>query len=135
MSLWFVRISNVLAVTTFLAMNAFQSANAAPQDYRFEAVQSDVKSGPAVIIGARLIDVRTGKAVPGATIQDVRFDMSPTGMASMTSKVTAVEAQDPGVYMYRAPITMDGEWALHLSAKVPGEADVVRGSVKIRARK
>lgn len=119
-----------------LAVGAFVTgvAHAGPQDYRFEAVQPQVKSGDAQI-AVRLIHVPTGKPVENAVIFQTRLDMSPMGMGDMTAKATPVKMNEPGLYAFRAPLGMDGEWAMQLNAKVPGETDTVRGSIKFKAVK
>ena len=124
-----------LVVGALVAANGIQLAHAGPQDYRFEAVQPQVKSSNDTQIAVRLIHVPTGKAVTDAVIFQTRLDMSPMGMGDMTVKATPAKTQEPGLYQFQAPLSMEGDWALQLSAKVPGEADTVRGSVNIKAVK
>ena len=108
---------------------------AAPQDYRFEAVPPQVKAGNNAQITVRLIHVPTGKPVTNAVIFQTRLDMSPMGMKDMTAKAIPVKVEEPGLYKFQAPLDMAGDWALQLSAKVPGENDTIQGSVKITAIK
>jgi hypothetical protein len=110
-------------------------AVAAPQDYRFEPVQTQVKASNSAQVTVRLIHTPTGKPVENAVIFQTRLDMSPMGMADMTAKATPVKTDEPGLYKFQAPLGMDGDWALQLSAKVPGETDTVRGVVKFKATK
>lgn len=110
-------------------------AAAAPQDYRFEPVQTQVKAGNSAQVAVRLIHTPTGKPIENAVIFQTRLDMSPMGMADMTAKATPVKTDEPGLYRFQAPLGMDGDWALQLAAKVPGEADTVRGVVKFKATK
>jgi hypothetical protein len=110
-------------------------AEAAPQDYRFEPVQAQVKAGNNAQVAVRLIHAPTGKPVENAVIYQTRLDMSPMGMADMTAKATPMKADEPGLYTFQAPLSMNGDWALQLSAKVPGETDTVRGVVKFKATK
>lgn len=124
-----------LLVGSLAAVSALSSAQAAPQDYRFELAQKQVKAGNDAQFGIRLIHVPTGKAVENVVIFQTRLDMSPMGMANMTSRATPMKAEEPGVYKFRAPLSMEGDWALQLSAKVPGETDTVSGKVQFKAAK
>jgi hypothetical protein len=55
-------------------------------------------------------------------------------MAEMTAKHAASPAAEPGVYRFKADLTMAGGWALKVMAKVPGEAETVQGTVVFRAK-
>ena len=104
-------------------------------DYAFEAVKADVKNGPASELLVRLVHKPTGKPVDGAIIAKTRLDMGPDGMAMMTAKHTAAEpAGEPGVYRFKADLTMAGGWALKLMAKVQGEPDTIVGTVVFKAK-
>lgn len=104
---------------------------AAAKDYRFEVVGAPVKSGKATLIKVRLLHVPDGKSVAGAIIIQAKLDMEPEGMASMTAAAKATAAPEPGVYQISAEPEMAGNWALHLSAKVQGEAGTVSGTVTV----
>ena len=49
-------------------------------------------------------------------------------VATMTAPVKAMPAQD-GVYSFEVEPGMTGPWALHLAAKMQGEAETVRGTI------
>lgn len=108
---------------------------AAAQDYGFEAVAKDVRSGAGSELAVRLIHKPDGKPVEGAVVFRTRLDMSPDSMEEMTSEVAAESSTEPGVYKFRGDLTMDGNWALKLQAKVQGEAETVRGTVVFTAKK
>jgi hypothetical protein len=55
-------------------------------------------------------------------------------MDEMTSKVTNLPATEPGVYKFKADLTMAGGWALKLMAKVPGESETVEGIAVFKAK-
>jgi hypothetical protein len=55
-------------------------------------------------------------------------------MVAMTAEHTAVPGTEPGIYRFKADLTMAGGWALRLMAKVPGEAETVQGAVEFRAK-
>lgn len=108
-------------------------ARAAITDYEFQLVETELKEGPADI-AVRLIDKRTGQAVPGAVIFAMRADMQPDGMEAMTSGVEAVPSSMPGIYRFRVELTMEGNWRLSLAAKIQGETGTLQGRLVLRAR-
>ena len=111
------------------------SAWAGAGEYVFEAVKVEVKNGPASELLVRLIHKPTGKPVTGAIIAKTQLDMGPDGMAMMTAKHTAAEpGSEPGVYRFKADLTMAGGWALKLMAKVQGEPETIVGTVVFKAK-
>ena len=56
------------------------------KDYEFQLVQNEAKKGEAVI-AVRLVNKKTGKAVPDAVIAAKRIDMAPEGMADMAPRI------------------------------------------------
>ena len=124
-----------LLIAVLFTLPSGMTALAAPDDYQFELVQPQIKQGTDAVVAVRLVHKPTGKPVPGAVIFQTRLDMSPMGMADMTAKATPINTEEPGLYRFKAPITMEGDWAFHLAAKVPGENDTVRGTVRIKAVK
>ena len=110
------------------------SAFAAATDYEFQPVAVDVPNGAGSEIAVRLIDKPTGKPVDGAVLFRTRLDMSPAGMAAMTTSHAAMPSTEPGVYRFKADFTMAGGWAFKLQAKVQGEAETVNGTVVFRAK-
>lgn len=129
------RFLGALLMGGLVAASALSAARAAPQDYRFELAQKQVKAGNDAQLAVRLIHVPSGKPVENAVIFQTRLDMSPMGMADMTSRATLLKADEPGVYKFRAPLSMEGDWSLQLSAKVPGETDTISGKVQFKATK
>jgi hypothetical protein len=119
-----------------LAMMAIaQPAAADVKDYRFELVQPTVPVGPESVISVRLVNTRTGKPVPDAVIFATRLDMAPDAMAEMISKTTQLAGGEPGVYRFKANVSMEGRWQLSLGAKVQGETGTVESKLVIQARK
>lgn len=110
------------------------AAFAGAADYAFEPVAVDVKNGAGSELAVRLVHKPTGKPVDGAVLFRTRVDMSPDGMGEMTAKHTALPGGTPGVYRFKADLTMAGGWALKLQAKVPGEAETVEGTVVFKAK-
>ena len=102
------------------------------KDYEFQLVQNEAKKGEAVI-AVRLLNKKTGKAVPDAVIAAKRIDMAPDGMAEMATKIEQMPATEPGVYRFKANLSMEGRWQLSLGAKVQGETGTVQSKLVIKA--
>ena len=109
-------------------------AFSAPNDYTFEPVKPDVKNGTGSELAVRIVHKPTGKPVEGVVLFRTRLDMSPDSMDEMTAKHAAQPSKEPGVYKFRADLTMAGGWALKLMAKVPGEKETVQATVVFRAK-
>lgn len=118
----------------FVLLVAGDCAHAGANDFEFRPVKADVKNGDGAELSVRLIDKRTGAPVLGAVIFRTRLDMSPDSMGEMEAKHEAVPVAEPGVYSFKADLTMSGGWALKLQAKVPGEAKTIEGSVVFQAK-
>jgi hypothetical protein len=113
-----------------LASQAFAAAS----DYEFQAVSNEVKASSSAELAVRLIHKPTNKAVPGAVLFRTRLDMSPDNMADMATSITPDGSSEPGVYRFKADLSMAGRWALKLMAKVPGESETVQGAVIVKAK-
>lgn len=117
----------VAAGVTAAASQAF----AAAQDYRFELAGPPANTGKAMLIQIRLVHLPDGRPVAGAIIIQTKLDMGPDGMADMTAPAKALAPAEGGVYQIESQPEMAGNWALHLSAKVQGERETVRGTVTV----
>ena len=115
------------ALACILALTATQ-AHAAASDYRFELVGKPRLAAKKDIVQVRLVRVADGKPVPDAVIFESKADMGPAGMQEMTAPVRAMPTKG-GIYSFEVDPGMAGTWALHLAAKVQGEAETVRGTV------
>jgi hypothetical protein len=107
-------------------------AVAAMQDYEFQLVRSEIKKGDAVI-AVRLVNKATGKPVPDAIIFATRLDMAPDGMQEMVTKVTPLPGSEPGVYQFKANLSMAGGWQLSLGAKIQGETGSLESKLVFKA--
>jgi len=123
-----------LAVSASLVLVVATAAHAEPNDYTFEPVKVDVKNGSATELAVRVVNKSTGKPVEGVVLFRTRLDMSPDSMGEMTAKHAAQPSNEPGVYKFRADLTMAGGWALKLMAKVPGEKETVQATVVFQAK-
>lgn len=102
------------------------------KDFAFELTQREAKVGET-ILSVRLMDKRTGKPVPDAVIFAKRIDMAPDSMDEMTSTIEQVPSTEPGLYRFKAKLTMAGGWRLSLGAKVQGETGTVEDRLVFRA--
>jgi hypothetical protein len=100
-------------------------------DYEFQLVQKEAEKGDS-IVAVRLINKRTGKAVPDAVIAAKRIDMAPDGMADMAGRIEQLPSTEPGVYRFKANLSMQGSWQLSLAAKVQGENGTVESKLVLK---
>jgi hypothetical protein len=105
---------------------------AGAQDYEFQLVQGEVKKGDRTIIAVRLVNKGSGKAVPDAVIAAKRIDMTPDGMADMAGRIELLPSTEPGVYRFKANLSMQGSWQLSLAAKVQGENGTVESKLILK---
>lgn len=115
-----------------LGLTLTGAARADIKDYEFQLLQTEVKSGDAVV-AVRLVDKRTGKPVPDAVIFAKRIDMAPDAMPTMTSNIEQIASTDRGVYRFKTNLTMAGGWRLSLSAKVQGETGSLESKLVLKA--
>ena len=127
-------VNRALAALASLALLVAGPVFAGPNDYMFEPVKVDVRNGSGSELAIRIVHKPTGKPVEGAVLFRTRLDMSPDSMGEMTAKHVAQPSTEPGVYKFRADLTMAGGWAFKLMAKVPGETETVQGTVIFKAR-
>lgn len=102
------------------------------KDYEFQLDQNEAKKGEATI-SVRLVNKKTGKTVPDAVISAKRIDMAPDGMAEMATKIDQLPTTEPGIYRFKANLSMEGRWQLSLGAKVQGESGTVQSKLVIKA--
>src|SRR5436189_6235566 len=122
--------TSILAVAALLAATSQAgTAFADADDYAFEPVNAQIKSSNVATVAVRLVHKPSGKSVPDAAIVQTRIDMAPDGMASMAAAIVPQPTPQPGIYAFKAPLTMAGRWLLTVSAKVQGEPDTVIGKV------
>lgn len=102
-------------------------------DYEFQLVQTEIKKGDSAIVAVRLVDKRSGKAVPNAVIFAQRVDMAPDGMETMTAPIEQLPSTETGIYRFKANLMMAGGWRLSLGAKVQGETGTVENKLPFKA--
>jgi hypothetical protein len=109
------------------------AALAEVKDYEFQLVQNEIKKGDAAIVIVRLVNKKSGKLVPDAVIFAKRIDMAPEGMQDMNAPLEQLPPTEPGVYRFKADLTMEGRWRLSLGAKVQGEEGTVVSQLVVKA--
>ena len=124
-------LAALVAATTLTAF-ATTPSRADVKDYEFQLVQNEAKKGEA-IIAVRLLNKKTGKTVPDAVISAKRIDMAPDGMAEMATRIDQMPSTEPGVYRFKANLSMEGRWQLSLGAKVQGETGTVQSKLVLKA--
>ncbi len=117
-----LRAAILTLACSFMAATA---AKAAPQDYEFRLVETEIKQGDGAVVAVRLVDKRSGAPVENAVIFATRMDMEPEGMEAMTTLVEAVQSTEPGVYRFKTNLVMSGGWRFSVAAKVQGEDGTV----------
>lgn len=121
------------ALAAVLSVAALSTARADITDYEFRLVQMDVKQGNGAIVAVRLVDKRSGKAVPDAVIFATRIDMAPDGMETMAAPIEALPSTEPGVYRFKTNLMMAGGWRLSLGAKIQGETGTIENKLVLKA--
>ena len=102
------------------------------RDYEFQLVQNEAKKDDGAIVAVRLVNKRTGETVPDAVIAARRIDMAPDGMADMAGRIEQLPSTEPGVYRFKANLSMQGSWQLSLAAKVQGENGTVESKLVLK---
>jgi cyanate lyase len=102
------------------------------KDYEFQLLQQELKKGEAVI-AVRLVNKKTGQPVPNAVFVAKRLDMAPDSMPEMATKIDGLPSTEPGVYRFKANLSMQGGWQLSLGAKVQGETGTVESKLVLKA--
>lgn len=121
------------AIAISLSIATLSAARADVADYEFRLVQADVKQGDGAVVAVRLVDKRSGAAIPDAVIFATRIDMAPEGMPTMTAPIEALPPTEPGVYRFKTNLMMAGGWQLSLAAKLQGETGTLENKLVLRA--
>ena len=128
----FTRVTLAAALAVSLGLAA-QTVLAGAGDYALELVETTRPVGAGAILTVRLTDLRNGAPVEGAVIFATRMDMAPDGMAGMTTPVTLLPTEGPGLYRFATDLTMAGNWRFSVAVKVQGEAETVGAALVLQA--
>ena len=133
MTTFHIKRAPMAALMVALSVSAVSTVRADIADYEFRLVQTNLKQGDGAMVSVRLVDKRTGKAVPDAVIFAMRIDMAPDGMPTMTTSIEALPSTEPGIYRFTTNLTMEGGWQLSLGAKIQGETGTLQNKLVLRA--
>lgn len=131
-SIMMSRITLAAAVAASLTLAA-QTALAGAEDYALELVETTRPVGAGAILTVRLTDLRNGAPVEDAVIFATRMDMAPDGMETMTTPVTLLPTEAPGLYRFATDLVMAGNWRFSVAVKVQGEPDTVEAELLLQA--
>jgi len=120
------------ALHTGFLLAAVDYSMAAPNDYRFELVETQPAGPRKTNVAVRLVHVPDMKPVAGAILLET--SMGPA-MAEMPANVISLPSSHAELYRFQIETVMAGKWALYLVARVRGEAEPVRGSVTFHVAK
>jgi hypothetical protein len=124
----FVLIGAAVAVVVTLTNVILAGVN----DYVFEPVKTEIKSSNVAIIAVRLLHKPGERPVTDAVIVQTRIVMAHDGGTEMDAAFVPLASPEPGVYAFRAPLTMAGKLFLSIAAKVPCEPETVVGKIIFR---
>jgi hypothetical protein len=110
-------------------------ALAGGEDYRFETVKSEIKASNAATLMVRLIHKPSGTPVAGAHVIETRLVMPHHGSADMISAIAPLPDPEPTVFAFKAPMMMEGDWLLTIAAKIPGQSELVTGTLVFRVNR
>ena len=128
----FSRLTLAAAIAVSLGLAA-QTALAGAKDYALELVETTRPVGAGAVLTVKLTDLRTGAPVEDAVIFATRMDMAPDGMEGMTTPVTLLPVESPGLYRFATDLTMAGNWRFSVAVKVQGEAETVEAELLLQA--
>lgn len=117
----------VLSLTLWPAVG-----EAAPADYRFEAVAPLVERGVGVPIKIQVWSRAGAALVGGVDMGEARVDRSPEGQLGGALPAFFTPSLEYGTYSFRADLPTDGTWALKFVARIPGEPQPISGSVTFK---
>jgi uncharacterized protein (DUF58 family) len=136
------RWAGAFAILFFLVLTVAGCATPPSQDYRFDVVQQPVKVGQNSEITVRLVHLPSGEAVTDAVISKGELEMpmlqsgykvNLSGLSLSDVHVEYLGSDGQGIYYFRGDVSMAGTWTLKIWARVPGEAESVRGTVRFKA--
>lgn len=108
------------------------NARADIADYEFQLVEPSVKQGAATL-AVKVVHKASGRAMPDAVIFARRLDMGPEKMEAMIAPLEPLPSDVPGLYLFKTDLSMAGQWALSLAAKVQGETGTLQSKLIVKA--
>ncbi len=101
------------------------------KEYEFELVDPPLKQGQATLV-VKVVHKPSSRAIPDAVIFAKRLDMGPDNMAAMIAPLEPLPSDVPGLYLFKTDLSMAGQWALSLAAKVQGETGTLQTKLIVK---
>jgi hypothetical protein len=125
------RVAQAIIVTLVTVTASTVPLRAAPQDYRFEGIETIVSPGQPQHVTVKLLHVATNAPVAGATVVRSELYMPMNGMAAMHGTASAQRIDRPGLLAFVVNVPMAGDWLLDITAKLAEEPKPLRGTVAL----
>lgn len=123
-----------LAASVALAAACSPQSSSAADEFAWEPVAAEVAAGNNVRVAVRLTGPQGVVTLDDDAVDAARIDMGPAGMASMAAPLRPVAPEDGESLAWETDLAMAGQWALKVTATVPGEPEPVSGEVIITAK-
>jgi Cu(I)/Ag(I) efflux system membrane fusion protein len=123
----FLRIM-LFGITALLMLHPVSRA-VAQATLVFEAVKSEVPVGKNVRVELKLVGLSPPPAMQDISVEALRLDMGPEGMAAMAAPLKPVPAATPGVLAFQTDLIMAGRWSFSITARIKGQAAPVSSTV------
>jgi len=122
-------ITRILSLTALATVPSTSLGWAAATDYRIEPAGKPQLADGKNIVPVRIVHLPDNKPVADAVIFEMRADMGPAGMPTMTAPIKLLSGGKAGTYRVEVDPAMAGTWAISLGAKLQGERDTLRGTI------
>ncbi len=106
---------------------------AAASDYKFGLLKVESFAYKFTDVTVKLTHTPDGKLIPKAVISEIKAHMHTSDKIITGQTLLPTTLDAPGTYHIRINTSTAGTWVLSLAAKVPGEAEIVRGTVNFEA--
>lgn len=125
------KILRAAALSIALVGASTTAALADIKEYEFELVDPPLKQGQATLV-VKVVHKPSSRAIPDAVIFAKRLDMGPDNMAAMIAPLESLPSDVPGLYLFKTDLSMAGQWALSLAAKVQGETGTLQTKLIVK---
>jgi hypothetical protein len=124
-----VRLAALISGAALLA----SACGAKPEDYAWAPAAPEVASGQDARVAVRLEGPKGLVTLAPETVASARLTMGHEGQAPMVAPLRPVPAGEGESLAWETDLTMSGDWALELTASVPGLSEPLVGEVMFTA--